>query len=311
MRGMIGLVVGAALALGLGPVLAAESRYFSIATAGEAGTYFPVGQALAAAVSAPPGLVVSAVASNGSIANVEAIAGGGAQSGLVQADVARWAFEGTGVFEARGARPGLRAIAALYPEAVHLLVRKEAGIHGLADLAGKHVSVDEPGSGTLADVRLILAAAGLSERDFTAEYYKADLAAQLTASGGLDGFFFVGGWPAPAIAKLAAQQKGAFALVPLTAGEGFARETIPDEAYPGIKGVETLAVRTLWLTDAGQPAEVIEAITAALWSEQARAILDAGHPQGKAIRLESALDGLTVPLHPGAEAFYRKAGLIK
>lgn len=227
MRGMIGPVVGAVLVLGLGPVLAEESRYFSIATAGEAGTYFPVGQALAAAVSAPPGLVVSAVASNGSVVNVEAIAGGGAQSGLVQADVARWAFEGNGVFEARGARPGLRAIAALYPEAVHLLVRKEAGIHGLADLAGKHVLVDEPGSGTLADVRLILAAAGLSERDFTAEYYRADLAAQLTASGGLDGFFFVGGWPAPAIARLAAQQKGAFALLPLTAGEGFDRETIP------------------------------------------------------------------------------------
>lgn len=75
--------------------------------------------------------------------------------------------------------------------------------------------------------------------------------------------------------------------------------------------METLAVRTLWLTDADQPAEVIEAITAALWSEQTRAIFDAGHPQGKAIRLESALDGLTVPLHPGAEAFYRKAGLIK
>lgn len=317
MRGWIGLLLALVVA-GAGPARAEEAaRYFRIATAGEAGTYFPVGRALAEATSTP-GIVVSAVTSNGSIANVDAITSGTVESGLVQADVGHWAVTGTGPFEGKGPQTGLRAIAALYPETVHLVVRKGAGIARLEDLKGKHVSVDEPGSGTLADVRLILAAHRLSERDFVAEYYKPDLAAQLTGDGLLDGFFFVGGYPAPAIAALAARKPGEIALVALDgpgslAGDNpfFTRARIPVNAYAGVDAVETMAVRTLWLTDASQPDAVVEAITAALWSEAARAVLDAGHAQARAIRLDTALEGLTVPLHPGAEAFYRKAGVLK
>ncbi|PWR20672.1 TAXI family TRAP transporter solute-binding subunit [Zavarzinia compransoris] len=318
MRGLIGLVTG--LLLAAAAPAAAETQYFRIATAGETGTYFPVGHALAAAASRPPDLVVSAIASNGSVANVEAISNGTVESGLVQADVAHWAITGTGAYDARGPRPGLRAIAALYPETVHLVVRRDSGITGIDTLRGKHVSIDEPGSGTLADVRLILDAHGFNERDFVAEYYKPDLAAQLVGDGQLDGFFFVGGFPSEAIAMLAGRKLGEIALAPI-AGPGvnrlladnafFTPARIPVNTYPRLDAVETVAVRALWLTGEDQPAELIERLTEALWSDQARAVLDAGHAQARAIRPETALLGLTVPLHPGAEAFYRKAGLIK
>lgn len=312
---------GAALLFGPAAQSAeAETAYFRIATAGETGSYFPVGQALARAVSQPPDLVASAITSNGSVANAEAIAGGTVDSALVQADVAHWAATGTGAFEAKGAQPGLRAIAALYPEAVQLVVRRDSGITGIESLSGKRVSVDEPGSGTLADVRLILAAHDRSERDFEAQYFKADLAARMVGDGYLDGFFFVGGVPSDAIATLAARKPGEIALLPLT-GPGvtrllrenpfFAPIRLPVNSYPQIEAVETVGVRALWLTGAEQPAELVERLTAALWSEAGRAALDAGPAQARAIRLETALDGLSVPLHPGAEAFYRKAGLIK
>ncbi|MFA5123462.1 TAXI family TRAP transporter solute-binding subunit [Zavarzinia sp.] len=322
----IGAAGLAALLLTAGSVLAGEaSRYFQIATAGASGTYFPVGQMLATAVSGQgaegvPGLVASAVASNGSLANVEALEAGSVDSALVQADVGHWAVTGTGAFETKGKREALRAIAALYPETVHLLVRKDSGITKLDDLKGHHVSIDEPGSGTLVDVRLILAAYRMTERDFVAEYYKPDLAAQLVAMGQLDGFFFVGGYPSAAIEALAARAKGDLALVAID-GHGvnqlladnpfFTRASIPVNVYAGLGPVDTVAVRALWLTSAAQPAELIQAITAALWSESGRKALDSGHIQGKAIRLETALDGLTVPLHPGAEAFYREKGQIK
>jgi len=298
-----------------------DARYFKIATAGTGGSYFPVGTIIATATSTP-GLVVNAVASNGSFANVEALAAGSVDSAFVQADVAHWAVTGTGAFEAKGKREGLRAIAALYPEAVHLVVRRASGIASFADLAGHHVAIDEPGSGTLVDVRLILAAHGLSERDFTAEYFKPDLAAQMVAAGQLDGFFYVGGTPDGAIAALAAKVAGgpaAITLVPIN-GSGaqglmadnpfFTAVTIPTGAYQGVAETHTVAVRALWLTTAATPDDVVEAITASLFSEATLKAL-AAHPQGAQIGLATAQDGLTVPLHPGAKAFYAKAGILK
>ncbi|HEX7438278.1 MAG TPA: TAXI family TRAP transporter solute-binding subunit, partial [Caldimonas sp.] len=136
-------------------------QFFRIGTGGTAGTYYPVGGMIANAVSQPGKIIVTAQASNGSVANVTAIAGGGLESGFTQADVATWAQTGTGVYEGKTKVPELRLIANLSPESVHLVARKGAGIKTVFDLRGKRVALDEPGSGTLVDARLILAAYGL------------------------------------------------------------------------------------------------------------------------------------------------------
>ena len=119
-----------------------------------------------------PGLVATAVASNGSVANANGIAAGTMQSGFVQSDVAYWAYNGTGIYEGRPKADGLRAIASLYPESFQLVARKGSGIKSVTDLKGKRLSLDEPGSGTLVDARLILSAYGLTEKDLKAEYLK-------------------------------------------------------------------------------------------------------------------------------------------
>ena len=159
------------------PVAAQQDiTFFRIGTGGTVGTYFPIGGLIANAISNPPGsracadggscgvpgLVATAVASNGSVANVAGIATGSMQSGFVQSDVAYWALNGTGIYEGRPKVDVLRAIANLYPESFHLVVRKGAGIKSIRDLKGKRMSLDEPGSGTLVDARLILAAYGMT-----------------------------------------------------------------------------------------------------------------------------------------------------
>ena len=169
---------GLATALAIGVSGAQDMQFFRIATGGTAGTYFPIGGLIANAISNPPGsracdeggscgvpgLVATAVASNGSVANVNGIAGGSLESGFSQSDVAFWAHTGTGIFADKGAVEKVRAIANLYPESIHLVARADAGIKSVADLKGKKVSLDEPGSGTLVDARLILEAYGLSKR---------------------------------------------------------------------------------------------------------------------------------------------------
>ena len=193
---------------------AQAQQFFRIGTGGTAGTYYPVGGMIANAVSQPGKLIVTAQASNGSVANVNAINSGSVEAGFSQADVATWAQTGTGVWEGKPAVSGLRLIANLYPESIHLVARKGAGIKTVADLKGKRVALDEPGSGTLVDARLILGAYGLKDADLKAEYLKPNQAGDKLKDGALDAFFFVGGVPAGAIAELAAGGAG-IELVPI------------------------------------------------------------------------------------------------
>jgi TRAP transporter TAXI family solute receptor len=321
-----------AAALGGLPAGAQDITFFRIGTGGTAGTYFPIGGLIANAISNPPGsracadggscgvqgLVASAVASNGSVANVNAIATGSMQSAFIQSDVAYWGFTGTGIYEGRPKVDSLRAIANLYPESFQLVARKGAGIKTIMDLKGKRVSLDEPGSGTLVDARLIFAAYGLTEKDVKAEYLKPQQAADKLKEGALDAFFNVSGWPQGAISELAATT--GIDLVPIDGPEAeklvkqygfFGTDEIPDSAYKNVAGVKTVSVNAIWVTSSKLPDALIYAITAALWNPSTRKLLDSGHAKGKAIRLDTALDGLGIPLHPGAEKFYKEKGLIK
>ena len=140
----------------------AQQRFFRIGTGGTGGTYYPVGGMIANAISTDK-INVSAVATNGSVANVNGIVGGSMESGFSQADINAWAYTATGLYEGKPKIEELRVIANLYPESVHVVVKKGAGIKSLADLKGKRVSIDEPGSGTIVNARALLAAYGVGE----------------------------------------------------------------------------------------------------------------------------------------------------
>jgi TRAP transporter TAXI family solute receptor len=313
------LVAGAAVVAVAGVAVAQSPAFFRIGTGGTAGTYYPVGGMIANAISEPPALVATAVASNGSVANVNSIVSGAAESGFVQADVAYWAYSGTGVFDGKPKVTDLRSIANLYPESVHVVVRKGVA-KSIADLKGKKVSLDEPGSGTLLNARAILGAYGITDKDITPEFLKPNQAAEKLKDGSVDAFFFTGGFPAAAISELASTGSG-IDILPID-GDGaaklrasfpfFADDAIPADTYKGIGAVKTVAVGAHWVTSAKIPDEVVYRVTKGLWSDKTRAVLDAGHAKGKAIKKDTALLGLQgVPLHPGAERFYKEAGLLK
>ena len=294
-------------------------QFFRIGTGGTAGTYYPVGGMIANAVSQPGKIVVTAQASNGSVANVNAIAGGALESGFSQADVATWAQTGTGLYEGKPHVPGLRLIANLYPESVHIVARKGAGIKSVADLKGKRVALDEPGSGTLVNARTILAAYGIKESDIKPEYIKPNQAGDKLKDGALDAFFFTGGAPAGAISELASSGAG-IELVPIDGAQAealrksspfFAPDTIPADTYKGVPAVHTLAVGAQWVTSDKADANVVYEITKALYSDATQKTLAAGHAKGKLITKENAVKGAGIPFHPGAERYYREAGLIK
>jgi hypothetical protein len=241
------------------------------------------------------------------------------ESGFTKSDVAYWAYTGTGVYEGKPKVADLRLIGNLYPETIHLVARKGSGIAKVADLKGKRVSLDEPGSGTLVDARIILGAFGITEKDIKAEYLKPNQAGDKIRDGGLDAFFFVGGYPTGAISELASAG-GGIDLIPVAGPEVdkmraqyafFAPDTIPANTYKGIGEVKTIAVGAQWVTSAKQPDALIYEVTKAMWNDNTRKLLDAGHAKGKVIQLSTATAGAGIPFHPGAEKFYKEKGLIK
>ena len=315
----LGSLVLAAAFIAAFPGAVQAQQFFRIGTGGTAGTYYPVGGMIANAVSQPGKIVVTAQASNGSVANVNGIAGGGMESGFSQADVATWAQTGTGIYEGKPNVPGLRLIANLYPESVHLVVRKGSGIKTVFDLKGKRVALDEPGSGTLVNAKLILAAYGIQEADIKPEYIKPNQAGDKMKDGALDAFFFVGGAPAGAIAELASGGAG----IELIAIDGpqaeglrqaspfFSPDNIPADTYKGVAAVRTLSVGAQWVTSDKADAATVYEITKALFSDATQKTLQAGHAKGKLITKENAVKSAGIPFHPGAEKFYREAGLLK
>ena len=320
------------LALGLsGKSFAQELKFFTIGTGGTAYTYYPVGGMIANAISKPPGsrecgkggscgvpnLIASAVSSRGSVDNVNAIISGLRNSGFAQSDVAYWAYTGTGTMEGKEPAKDLRTIAALFQEHIHLVALKKSNINSVKDLKGKRVSLDEPGSGTYVDAKLILESNGLSTSDVKAEALKGKAATDALRNGKVDAIFVVAGFPTGAIVELASAVD--IKLVPidgagakaLTSKYGFfSQSPIPSGTYEGVDEVNTVAVGAQWFTSAKEDNELIYQITKALWNKESRKLMDVGHAKGKTITPDTALSGVGVPLHPGAEKFYKEAGLI-
>lgn len=326
---LIVLIAGLATA---GTARADEVIQFRIGTGAVAGTYHPIGGLLVNIISQPPGsracsdggscgvpnLLASTQSSQGSVANMRAIQDGRIPSGFSQADVAHDMVHAKGAFAGSPPLDKVRAIASLYPETLHVVVRRGAGIKTVQEMRGKRVSLDLLGSGTRYAAGIIMTAHGLMENDFIAVEATAGQAAHLMRGGELDAFFIVAGTPARAVTTVTRDK---IATV-ITLGESetakilaehrfFSRSVIPQEAYEHVEESATIAVGAQWLTSVDAPEDLIYAICHALWSDHARATLDDGHPQGKHIKLASALDGVAIPLHPGAERCYRELGALK
>lgn len=311
-------------------VSAQEPRFFRIGTGGVNGTYYPIGAIIGNAISNPPGsracesggscgvpgLIGIVVSSNGSVANVEAMARGEIDSGFAQSDVVHAAYTAAGPFAGRQPMTDLRVIASLYAERMQLVAATGSDIKGISDLAGRRVSLDEPGSGTLLLATDLLEAAGIGEGGVIAEYMKPGPAASLMTRGELDAFFIAAGVPTNAVADLI--RDGEADLVPLGGPAVdtllqrhpfLSRAPIPAGVYGADQPeIDTFGVTAQWVTTAAASEDLVYAICRALWNNATRTLLDGGHPSGNQIRLETALDGVNVPLHAGAERCYADLG---
>ncbi|RUS60935.1 TAXI family TRAP transporter solute-binding subunit [Pseudorhodobacter sp. E13] len=330
-------LTGAALATALmaGSALAQDPTFFRIGTGGAGGTYFPIGGTIANGISAPPGsracedggqcgvpgLIAIAQSTTASVFNNAAVQNGELEAGLAAADVTREMYLGIGTFEGKK-HEKLRLVANLFPEDLHLVLAKGATLNGLGDLAGKRVGIAQAGSGTQVAVLKMLEQWGVTRDNMEEAELNNSQSAERLADGQLDAYFYAAGWPVAAMVQLAST-KG-MSLYSFSDEEmqkinevvpAYIPSKIPGGVYEGIDtDTMTPAVSAFLVVSSDLSEELVYGITKALWNDNTRTLLDNGHAKGKLITLETALNGvdsLGVPLHPGAEKFYREAGLLK
>lgn len=306
--------------------VAADVSIIRIGTGGKTGVYYPIGKIIAqgftmnnavegeknSGENGVPGYIGVAQNSAGSIENALKVASGELEAGLVQADVALLAAQGEGVFKGNEQVRRLRAVASLYPEKFQIVVRNDANVHSVDDLRGKRISVDEIGSGTLAVMRIVLGAYNMTDKDLLPVYLKPVFTHGKIVSGDLQGFVAMAGTPMSAMKQLS---DIGVSLVPVSSKvaarieEQYAYLTpgiIPVGTYENVPEISTLQVHAILVVDELMDEELVYQMTSALWSQRTLSMLESGHPQGKFITMETAFDGLSIPLHSGAKKYYQE-----
>jgi hypothetical protein len=256
---------------------------------------------------------VTAETGNASQANLNLIGTHQIEMAMVQNDVAAFAYEGKFMFQSP--YKNVRAIASLYPETVQAIAMKKSGVTTIRDLPGKRVSVGAPGSGVQVDVSLIFKSLGYKYSDVNADFLDFNLTTERMKDGQLDVGFVVAGYPTASIMDLATLHDMTLiefddAMIEELHGEFpfFVKDIVPAGTYRGVdKDVQTVAVQAMWVCDADLPENLVYRITKAFWENIAD--VQKVHAKGQLISLDTALDGISVPMHPGAARYYREIGM--
>lgn len=285
-------------------------------TGGVAGTWYPLGGAFCTQMSDGAGLNVTVQASGGGVENARTVASGERDLGMLGNNVAAYAYEGKLSFEGTPLS-NLRGLYSFLPNQVQFVVRTNSGINCLADMKGKAVGVGAIGSGDELSIREeLLGPLGITYDDFDEQMLS--VAEQVTAfkDNHLDVIYLIASAPTSGVMDAAAQAK--VTLVPIVGEEKatimekapfYVETVITNKQYEFLeKDIETVATMTIMVTNA----ELDENIAYELVKNTFEGVteLQAFHPGMREFSLENALIGMSIPLHPGAERYYKEKGII-
>ena len=308
-----------------GPVHA-QQRSYILATATTGGTYYPVGVALSTLIKVQleptHGIAMSAISSAGSDENIRLMRENQAQFSILQGLYGAWAWEGEGQFEREGPQKDLRSITMLWQNVEHFAVNSdyaETGtIEDLNNLKGQRFSIGERNSGTEGSGRHILTGLGIDpDKTFNLVYQGYGASAEAMQNGTIQGMNTPAGVPVSAVAQAFAALGERITLLGFTDEqverangpyELWTPYEIPANTYPGqSQAVRTIAQPNFLAVRADLDEEAIYEITKAIYENLP--FLNNIHSATKAMDINKALDGLPIPLHPGAVRYYKEAGI--
>ena len=306
--------LGAVLAVQ--PATAQAEQFINVLTGGTSGVYYPIGVALSKIYGDKiPGARTQVQTTKASVENLNLLQQGKGELALALGDSVKFAWEGNEEVGFKAPLTKLRGIAAVYPNYIQIAASADSGVKTLADLKGKALSVGAPKSGTELNARAILGAAGMGYGDLgKTEYLPFAESVELLKNRQLDATLQSAGLGVSSIKDLATSVPTTIVAVPADVveklGAPYITATIPAGTYQGqTEDVPTAAVVNFLITHEDVSEETAYQMTKLMFENLPELV--AAHKAAAAISLEGALNGMPVPLHPGAERFYREAGILK
>ncbi len=311
--------VAAAAVVAAGGMAQAQQTFITIGTGGVTGVYYPTGGAICRLVNKgrkEHGVRCSVESTGGSVYNTRTIREGELDFGVVQSDVQSAAMDAVRAFKDDEPYGDLRAVFSVHPEPMHVMVRADSGINSVADMKGKRVNIGNPGSGTRVLADVLMAAAGVSPSDFSlaAELKSSEQSAAL-CDGKLDAAIWAAGLPNGS--TMEATSTCDIKLLDLTTSgtnkvlaenAAYAAATIPGGLYPGNgDDVQSWGPKATFVTDANTSDDVVYVLVKSIFEnfDDFKKL----HPAfGRLTEEQMIKDGLSAPLHPGAEKYYKERG---
>ncbi len=320
-------LISAAMAAGVmaagltAPTTASAESFITIGTGGVTGVYYPTGGAICRLVNkdrSEHGIRCSVESTGGSIYNLNTIRAGELDMGVAQSDWQFHAYNGTDAFAEQGANKDLRSVFSLPPEPFTVVARADAGIKNFNDLKGKRVNIGNPGSGQRGTIEVIMKAKGWTNSDFAlASELKASEQASALCDNKIDAMVYVVGHPSGAIKEATTSCESNLvevndAAIDMLVNENsyYRKAVIPGGMYQGNPDdVVTFGVGATIVSSASVPDDVVYNVVKAVFEnfDTFRKL----HPAFENLSKEEMVrDALTAPLHPGAEKYYKEAGLL-
>ena len=312
----IGLAGVLILLLILGMIACGKTEQVRMATGGSAGTYYAYGSAVSQILNEKTSIPITVQSTGASRANIQLINAGEVEMAVVQNDVMDYAWRGVDLFNGEKIN-SFNTMAALYAEVCQVVASPASGIKTIADLKGKNVSVGDAGSGVEFNAKQILEVYGITFNDIQKQNLSFNASADALRDSKIDAFFCVAGAPTPAVVDLATNRE----IVLLEVDETHATQLI--RKYPfytrfpvaagSYKGqtadVMTVAVKATFIVSTKLSEDTVYKLTKALFDN--KATIEKAHAKGKELSSSYAVEGISVPFHPGAAKYFKEIGIIK
>lgn len=302
--------------------MASAQDFITIGTGSVTGVYYPTGGAICKLVNKDRkqhNVRCSVESTGGSIYNVNTMRAGELDFGIVQSDWQYHGYNGTSKFKDQGAYKKLRAVFSIHTEPFNIIARADSGINGVADLKGKRVNIGNPGSGDRATMGVVMDAMGWTNADFKlASELKGSERSQALCDNKIDAFVYVVGHPNGSIKEATTSCEAK--LVPATGAAidkvvadnpYYAKSTVPGGMYKGTNDdVNSFGVAATLVSSTDVSDDVVYALVKSVFENFNT--FKRLHPAFANLKPENMVkDGLSIPLHPGAERYYKEAGYLK
>ncbi|NAW87868.1 TAXI family TRAP transporter solute-binding subunit [Photobacterium halotolerans] len=316
------LKVSALSATVLASGLAQAEEFITIGTGSVTGVYYPTGGAICKLVNndrKTNGIRCSVESTGGSVYNVNTMRAGELDFGVVQSDWQYHGYNGTSEFKELGPYKEMRAVFSLHTEPFNIIARTDSGINNLDDLKGKRVNIGNPGSGDRATMEVVMNTMGWNKDDFKlAAELKGSERSQALCDNKIDAFVYVVGHPNGSIKEATTSCDAK--LIPATGAAidklvadnpYYAKSIVPGGMYRGTDSdVNSFGVAATLVSSTNVSDDAVYALVKAVFENFH--VFTRLHPSFANLKKEDMIKaGISIPLHPGAEKYYKEVGLIK